>query len=95
MAAYEAALEAGIDHELFWRLTPWATKKAIEAYVRSRKKDHDVAISNAWHAAAFSGQRKLKPLAEYLKDGGGVKAPKRRQTPMELFAAVRSFARSG
>jgi hypothetical protein len=60
------ALEAGIDAEAFWRLTPWQSRVAAKA-------GYHRLLIHAWHVAALERQQKLPPLDSLT--GGTPRAP--------------------
>jgi hypothetical protein len=64
----------------------------MEARARAAKREHENAVSLAWHTAAFTGAAmngKLKKLDHYIV------RPKRVQTPEEMLAVFRQFQSRG
>ena len=77
VAAFEASVQQGIDPEAFWRLTPYQTRIAMTGL-------RDGRMILAWQVAAFSRQKKLKPLAQLLK---------KKQTGPGIIEAIRDLKR--
>ena len=71
------AVEAGLDPEQFWRLTPWQTRVAVRAR-------HAAMLTLAWHVAALERQTKLPELASLL---GPVEAAAKREAELMDFMA--------
>jgi hypothetical protein len=88
-----AFLRAGGSWGDFWRLTPYATSRLIEAHAARRREELDALIAAAWHGEAFNRSKRLQPLKKYLSAEQS-DAP-RVQSPLEKHAAFRHLAMAG
>lgn len=52
-------MEAGLDPDTFWQLTPWQTRVMCRA-------GQNRMLTLAWHVAAFERQKKLPKLESLL-----------------------------
>ena len=60
VAAYKAAVAAGIDPLAFWQMTPYLTKQAIRAA-------NEEQITQTWILASLTRMKKLPKLEKLLR----------------------------
>ena len=70
MAAFKAAVQAGLRPHEFWELTPYLTRQAVSAL-------RDGKTSELWMAAMLARQKKLPKLDTLLVDKPSAKGPDR------------------
>ena len=61
MAAFKAAVQAGLRPDEFWDMTPYLTRQAVVAL-------RDGKTRELWTAAALARQKKLPPLKSLMID---------------------------
>jgi hypothetical protein len=80
MAAFKAAVQAGMRPDEFWGMTPYLTRQAVVAL-------RDGKTRELWMAAALQRRKKLPPLESLMIDKGPAKDQK--QMESELKKALR------
>lgn len=84
-------IDAGFEPDAFWLQSPATFQLAMQGVRKRMKRDHDAAMSLAWHSAAFGAQAqagKLKRLDHYT-------GRQQRQTPQQMLAVMRDLQSRG
>lgn len=80
--------EAGLEPDSFWHQSPATFEAIMRGVVKRMERESDLAISQAYHMAAFNAGTKskggLKPLAHYLRRN-------KPQTPTAMVEMLRTM----
>lgn len=83
------AVAAGLTIPEFLALTPFMLSQYLSAKGKDDQRqyewEHSLAMSTAWHTAAFTRMKKMPPLAKVLSGISG--SDKDKETTLEGFVA--------
>lgn len=81
----------GLSEDEFWRRTPRQLARTFEAHGRRLRRQHNEAMTLAWHVAALPRMKTFPALAKLLVPIDG--RPRRvRQSPEQMLAIARMMA---
>ncbi len=82
MAAFKAAVQAGLRPNEFWDMTPYLTRQAVVAL-------RDGKTRELWTAAALARQKKLPALESLMMDKGPAKDHKQMESELKKALKVK------
>lgn len=81
-------MEAGLDPDRFWQVTPRQAENEIGAAAKRRHQHHNELAWLAWHIAALGRTKKMPKLKDMLHEAPG---QKRRKTWQEMHDAAKAW----
>lgn len=92
--ALEVALRAGVTWGEFWALTPYATRKIIDAWSAEREAGLELGMLTAYQTAALGRTDRFpRTFSDWFKKPQT--KPTRNQSDHEMWANFKLFASGG